>query len=343
MMTDYLGGYTAEWEVWLVDPETWDDAGVVEGVRSVSVDRGCPDGAPLLESGSMAIDSDGSRVEGRWCRISMKAEQGGTDRTAMATLLFERASSRVEKGTAEVTCDGHSVLKPAADRRMPYGAYAPEGCDGAAYAAGMLAECTPAPVRVEGSFTLVDDVVFDIGCTYLEAVWKVLLAAGWCIQIDGRGEITVRAKPTEPALELSSQTAALLLPGVDDDFSLADVPNTYYAIDDSRSAVAVNDDPSSPVSTVSRGRSVDVVDTSPVLVDGESIEMYAARKLAEASVVTRTLTYEREFWPDVVPYSLVRASLSEHGVEGDLRVSEQSLECGRGVKVTESAQMEVYA
>ena len=71
--------------------------------------------------------------------------------------------------------------------------------------------------------------------------------------------------------------------------------------------------------------------------------MYAARKLREASTVTRTYSYDREFWPGVVPFSVVRASLPAHGVEGELRVATQRLECGKGVRVSETAAEEVLA
>ena len=78
-------------------------------------------------------------------------------------------------------------------------------------------------------------------------------------------------------------------------------------------------------------------------MDGESLEMYAIRKLAEASTVVRKYSYTREWWPDVVPYSLVSAYLPSDGVQGDLRVISQSIECGLGAKVSEVAGMEVRA
>ena len=340
-MADWAGGYSAEWAVAKVDPRTWDECGWLDGVLSVEADRSRDGDAPLLESGAMELDS--STFEEGWHRVVMTAEQGGRERVAMVTLLFERASARTDHGAPILRATGRSVLQPAADVKMAYGSYAPAGCDGAAFSAGLLRACTPAPVAVDGSFTLVDDLVFDIGCSYLEAAWKVLTAADWCMQVNGRGEIAIRKKPTEPALELNKANAGLLVPGVDDDLSLIDVPNRYYAVDDSETAVATNDDPSSALSYASRGRWVDVVDTSPTRVDGESLEMYARRKLAEASLVTRTFTYTREFWPDVAPYDIVRASLPSEGLEGDLRVVSQRLTCGRGVTVEEKAAMEVTA
>ena len=191
------------------------------------------------------------------------------------------------------------------------------------------------------SFTIVEDLVFDIGCSYLEATWTILNAAGWCMQIDGLGVVTIMPKPSEPSLDLGGTNAGLLIPGVDDDFSIIDVPNRYYAVDDGEVAVATNDDPTSIAGYQQRGRWVDLVDNSPVLVDGESLQMYANRKLAEASTVVRTFSYTREFWPDVYPFDIIHASLPSNGIEGDLRVMTQSLECGLGVVVTETSGLEV--
>jgi len=339
-MIDWTGGYSATWEIKTVNERTWDDDGALPLVTSVDVRRDGTDDVPLLETGTMEMDGRPG-FEGRWCRIYMVAEQGGAERHAMATLLFEKASAHFEKGAYTTSMTGRSVLQPAADRKLYRGAFAAEGSDGAAYVGRLLSACTPAPVHVEGSFTLSDDVVFDIGASHLDAAWAVLKAGDWCIQVDGRGEVYVRAKPSEVALELSIANTGLLIPGVDDDYSLVDIPNRYYAVNDSEMAVATNEDPTSPVSKASRGRWVDEVDESPTLVDGEPLEAYAKRKLREASLVTRTYTYKREWWPGVTVFSRVRATIPSNGIEGDLRVLKQELECGKGVVVNETSGMEV--
>lgn len=331
------GGYTAEWAVERVNVDTWADAGRLGGVLSVSVSRDCTDDVPLLETGEMELD--GEAFEWSWCRVYMIAD--GAEKRAMATLLFENTSRTHSHGSTTVKARGRSVLQPAADRKMVRGSYAAKGTDGAARAGRLIADCTPAPVVVEGSFTLSADYVFDLGSTYLMAAWRLLDAGGWCIQVDGDGTIHVRPLPGEPCLELSRTNAGLLLPGIDDEFDLSEVPNRYYAVDDDEVAVAVNDDEGSIVSHASRRRWVDVVDEAPTLVDGETLEAYAKRKLAEASVVTREYTYSREWADDVQPFGLVRATLASNGVEGDLRVMRQTLRCGNGVVVEETAGKEV--
>lgn len=334
---DWLTGYAAEWSVSIVDRETWADAAELQGVTNVSISRDCTSDVPLLETGTMRLDSSAT-FGGEWCRVYMKS---GGERIAVATLLFEQATSRVDFGTADIESRGRSVLQPLEDRKMGIGSYLPAGFDGAAFVGRLVRECTPAPVEVDGGFTLVNDLVFNIGASYLQAAWTVLDAAGWCMQIDGDGTIHVRNRPSGPSLELDAAHSALLVPGVDDDLSLVDVPNRYIAIDGANRAEAVNDSPDSIASHAVRGRWVDMVDTSPKPVDGESLQMYAERRLTEESTVLRTFKYTREYWPGVVPFSLVRATLPDSGLEGDLRVMSQEITCGNGMTVSENAGMEV--
>jgi hypothetical protein len=94
------------------------------------------------------------------------------------------------------------------------------------------------------------------------------------------------------------------------------------------------------VSTVRRGHALDVVDTKPVRINGETLYGYCARKLEEASVYSRSYSYDREWWPDLMPHDIVRAAMPDVGMVGDLRVTRQSLACGHGIVVTERAEME---
>ena len=51
-----------------------------------------------------------------------------------------------------------------------------------------------------------------------------------------------------------------------------------------------------------------------------------------------TRTYSREWYPDVTPFSLVRASIPAYGLDGLYEVKSQRLVCARGVVVEESVK-----
>lgn len=346
-MIDWSAGYSSSWRLFRVDPATWADAEQVGGVTSVRVERDGSGDAPTIERGSLSFDVGvGERIATGYYRLALTATQGGaTERVDVATLLCESGTGTADRGVVPMDVTGRSVLHPASTEHLTAGSYAPMGYDGARYAAELLRGSINAPVRVaEGaSFTLDQHVVMDAGCSVLAAAWLVLRAGGRVLSIDGRGEVTVLPMPDEPALTLDSAKARLMHAGVTQGVDLSGVPNRYVAVDGTLVATATNDDPTSETSTVARGFVSDVVDRSPKRVNGETLDAYARRRLAELSTVTEVREYSREWWPDVAPFSIVRGSLASVGLDGDMRVMRQSLTCGNGIVVEESAEREVSA
>ena len=338
--TDWLGGYSAQWDIYSVNPDTWVPESRIESVQNVSISRDGTDSVPLLETATMTIDSS-NPFEWSWCQISMRAEQGSAERIPIATVLCEIQSFKNQYRSDIATIRGRSVLQPAADRKLDKGSFIAAGANGATYIETLLKECTPAPVSVDGEFTLVEDYTFDTGSSYLAAIWGILDAAGWCIQIEGNGTIHICPKPTEPDLVLDYTKAGLLMPGIDRTLDISNVPNKYIATDGRETAIATNEDPDRMGSYPRRGRWIEEYDSNPVKINGESLQLYAERKLDEMSTVMREFSYTREFWPNIVPFSLVEATLSEHGISGSLRVMSQTLNCGKGITVNEKVGQEV--
>ena len=331
---DWTRSYTSTWRVFRVNRRTWADGEAVRKVSSASVSR-TADGN-LLESGSMDVTGD---FETDYYRIVMTADQGGElTRVDVATLLFEVSDGETDYGRTTHSAEGHSVLYPASTTAVTVGEYAPAGADGAWYAAKLLEEAINAPVEIEGSFILNDHVVHELGSSVLDAAWAVLDAGGFVIQIDGRGVVHIRPKPTEPTLVINNGSIGMLSNGISFSTTIGDIPNRYIVIEGDDITMAVNDDPQSIVSTVSRGYCVDVVDTSPTPVNGKTILEYANDRLKEMSILKEERQYVREYAPDVFLYSLVRSSIS--GLQGDLRVSSQSIQCKHGISVTEKAYKE---
>lgn len=332
---DYSQSYSASWRVFRVNRDTWADGERIDNADSFKVTR-TADGN-LLESGNISFTGE---LEPDYYRIVMTAEQGGeVERVDLATLLFDTTGGDVDYGRITVEADGHSVLYPASTTTIIAGEYAPAGVNGANYAAELLRSAINAPVEVEGSFTLNDHVVHEIGSNVLEAAWDVLEAGGFVIQIDGRGVVHILPRPTTPSIVISAENLRLLKNGINYTTDISKIPNRYVVIDDNSKVIASNNDPDSSVSTVSRGYCVDEVDESPTTVNGETLTAYAERKLKEASVMTDERTYTREYAPGVNLYSIVRATI--FGLEGDLRISSQTISCDHGITIQEKASREI--
>ena len=328
----YETGYASTWVVRRIDPDTWTPIGVLDGVDSVTVQRAVNDSSsPLLESGSMEVSGD---VEEGYYRIEMRPSLG--EMVTVATMLFcpdgRKWSHRAWGGKAS----GRSVLAPASVRMCKPGQQAPMGVDGAAWCASRLREVIKAPVVVEGSFKLGEFMSFESSDSVLDAVWSVLKAVGWCIQIAGDGTVTIREMPTEPSLVINSANRGLLMPKITRRTPISDVPNVLYVYDGDQEAVAKNEDLTSPTSVQARGRRIEQVEENPTRKEGESLLQYAKRRLAELADVYETIDVEREWVDGIHPYSIVRSNMPESGVTGDFRVMSQKLKCGAGIKVSET-------
>lgn len=347
-MLDWSKGYSCEWHLYEVNRETWADGDEIPGVRSASVERDATGEEPLVDSGTIDIDMPiGTDWVERYVRIAMVARQGSDlQRVDVATMLAPRNGGTYDRGTDSASLSCVSVLWPASKTMMMPGDFAPKGCDGAEWAARILASAINAPVSHSGSFTLEEHYVFDLGTSALSAAWTLVNAGGFTIMTNGRGEVSVRPKPTTADLRLDTASAKLLLPSIAHELDWSSVPNRYMAMEDEVFAQAVNDDPDSPTSTATRGYVRDPddgIDDAPTRVDGESLRGYCERRLEELSMLPDTRTYTRKWWPGVHPGSLVVGTLSSVGIEGEMRVERQSLQCGAGLFVEERASKEVYA
>ena len=340
---DWRKSYSVKWRVFRVNPATWADAELVGGITAASVERFQAGSDKLLEKGSMSVDMPPRNefAEGYY-RIAMTAMQDGeSERVDVCTLHCFSASGDIDRGVDANEVTGNSVLYPASTTILEDGSYAPKGIDGIQWCADLLRATINAPIETYGSFTLDDHLVFDGGTYVLDAVWQVLDAGNSVIQVRGNGTVVVRLMPTEPDLELSRANARLLHPGVHHELDFSAVPNRFFAVDGSERAQVINDDPASETSTVRRGWTNDVRESSPKRINGETLTAYARRRLSELSTVSDSRTYTREWWPDVLPYSVVKGGLADVGIEGDLRVKAQRLTMGRGVSVEEESFREV--
>lgn len=341
-MIDWAGGYSTEWRVFEVDPETWADGDEVSGLSGLQVSR--DSNLPTVERGSATLDVPmGTPMEERYLRFAMTAVSGtSVERVDVATMLCSSGSGTLDKGLDMRSLSGESVLYPASVCRITPYTYAPAGTDGAEYAAAMLRSCIKAPVAVVGEgFTLDSYMAFEPDDDLLARVLALLGAGGYGPRISGRGVVTLAPRDTRPSLDLREASARMLSPQRSYRFDLREVKNRWRTVSGTAYADAVNDDPNSPTSYATRGYWVDEVERSPKLVNGETLRAHAERMLAEQRVVTVSTSYKRRYWPDVYPGSIVAATRDTVGVDGWLTVTKQGITCGTDIDVSEEAGMEV--
>lgn len=332
--------YTVEWRLMRVNKDTWADSGRASYVNNARIDRDMTATVPLLESATFDAQIPvGEDWENGWYRLKAIVKQGTeTETISMGTFRIEAGTDKVDFSTQSANLKGYSVLYPASKKYMDLGSYIPIGVDGPEFVRDLLKKggvC--APIHLEGSYSLDDYVTFDNQTQVISVVWDILDAGNYCMIIDGDGEIWVKPKPVQRKIAFNSKTANLLFPGVTRNLDYSNVPNVYKAYNGEVSAKAVNDNPDSIVSTVSRGYEHEEVTVNPMRVNGETLQMYCERMLEEMSTIEKSYVYNRENVSDARPFDVVNMTLPQWGIEGDLRILSQSIECGKSIKISETA------
>lgn len=291
---DYTRGYKAIFYAMLLDPVTWTETERVE-ILSGSVSR-TDDG--LNQSAKIKV-RDFDQSQERWIRVYMDARQeSNVDHLALFTGIASAPKVNVDGAVATHDLECYSVLEPI-NVPMLLGEYIPYGMN-AGTAIQRLLKPTPAPVIVEDGAPMLEDyIVAEDNETRLTMVKKVLDAIGWQLVIDGDGTIRIRPKPQQAAAVFSAINADVIEKTLSKTQDWFKTPNVFRASSGDAVAVARDDDPDSPLSTVSRGREVIDTETDVTLTSDEGIAEYAKRKLKEKQQVIESASYNRRYIPGV--------------------------------------------
>lgn len=318
---DWARGFKTAYHACIVDSVTWMDKERF-AFESGSISR--------TDSGlrqSADIDCvNYSHGSDKWIRIYMDVTQdGSSEHIPVFTGLTSAPKEQIKGGYIDTPVECYSVLKPAADERLEVGWFAAKGYVGTDVIKSLLSVCD-APVDIApGSPRLSDYIVAEANETRLTMTDTILDAIGWRLRIDGDGTIRVMPKATEPVATFSSlggNSIEVELERVTDWF---DCPNVLRASTESDSVTVTDDDPNSPLSTVTRGRRVWAEERSAALSSGESLWTYAERRLKELQSVATELAYTREFHPDVMPSDIVSLHYPKYSIDGEYTVSDQKI------------------
>lgn len=315
---DFSKGYTASFYAAIVDPDSWQDIDRVE-IISGSVTRTATD---LRQNADMTLREYDGQLD-RWVRIYMDARQGDeTQHIPLFTGLATSPQAEFSDGVETISTKCYSVLKAAADVFLQKGFYISRNTRGTT-AIRELLKATPAPVIINGeSEALQEEIVAEGNESNLTMTDKILTAIGWEMNIGGDGTIYINAPQQEIAATFSpdNDIVGTSFTRSRDWFSC---PNVFRASAEDLTAVARDDDPDSPLSTVSRGREIWAEEDSTTLKDGETIAQYARRRLKELQALTEKAQYTRRFLPQVNIGSVVALNYSQ--IQGVYKVTNQSI------------------
>lgn len=327
---DWTKGFTASYYCVLVDPITWRDMERFEFVGG-SIKR--------KETGlrdSADIDCRDFGYGEAWIRIYMDTMQSGdSSHNALFTGLSSCPDEDIDGEARSSRVQLYSVLKPADDVLLPRGWYAPSGANGTSLIKELLSVC-PAPVVVEGQGqSLKNSIVSEDGETRLTMTERILTAIDYRMRIRGDGTIVISQPAETYTIALDTEENDVVEPEIQVSNDWYQCPNVFRAVSDDLSAVAMDNNPDSPLSIPRRGREIWMEDTSCDLNDGESISEYAIRRLKKEQEVYMSVSYDRRFFPDLYVTDIVRLNFPRQGISGLYKVKSQSISLSYGASTSE--------
>lgn len=344
-MIDWLSSMQQTYEYYIVDPNTWKDVKRIENIKRCSIDRDSE--AETL--GSATIDMVDSIGE-CYIRGYLVAIQNGISyRYPLGTFLVETPSWSFDGKTKDVSVDAYTPLIELKENLPPigYSLLKEDNIMSAAYR--LCREHARAPIiEATCSTTLHDDFVANTDDTWLSFLSDLIANAKYMFGLDELGRIIFLPRQDtaslQPVWTYTDDNSSILYPDISMDQDLYGIPNVVEVVYSNGNshyyARVVNDNPNSPISTVSRGREVVYRDTNPSLNGSptqKQTEDYAERLLREMSTLECTVTYSHGYCP-VRLNDCVRLNYTRSGLSGiKAKVIKQTIDCETSCKVTETA------
>ncbi len=345
-MPDWTKSMQQTFEFYQVDPGTWGDMKLLDNVTKCTIER--DSSSETLGSASISVTES---VGECYIRVYLITIQNGVrERFPLGTYLVQTPSSSFNGKIRTVTMDAYTPLLELKENPTPLGYYIPKGVNLMEQAYLLTQEHTRAPVvKPESDKTVYSDFVANTDDTWLSFLSDLIANNKCYYDLDEMGRILFAPKQDTaslmPVWTFDDGNSSILQPNISMDHDLYGIPNVVEVLYSSNSgevfyAKVVNDDESSPTSTVNRGREIIHRSTNPEMTGNPTdamIQEYATQLLRDLSSVEYTLSYTHGYCPvrvgDCVRLNYERAGITDIKA----RVISQSISCQAGCTVSEKA------
>lgn len=344
-MADWLSSMQQTFEYYIVDPKTWKDIELIDTVKSSTIQRDSE--AETL--GSATIDMTESVGES-YIRIYLITIQNGLrERHPLGTFLVQTPSLNFNGRLQNISVDAYTPLIELKESPPPLGYSILKNSNVMDFAYRLARERARAPVvKTECNTLLGMNFTASTDDTWLTFLSDLIANAKYNFALDEMGRILLSpyqdTASLQPVWTYNDDNSSILYPEISVDRDLYGIPNVVEVIHSNGAGyyfvIAVNDDPNSVTSTVSRGREIIHRVNNPDLVGKPTesqVKDYANQLLRELSVLEYTVTYTHGYCPvrlgDCVRLNYARAGITNIKA----KVISQTIKCEPGCPVTEKA------
>ena len=344
-MADWLSSMQQTFEYYIVDPKTWKDIELIDTVKSSTIQRD----AEAETLGSATIDMTESVGES-YIRIYLITIQNGLrERQPLGTFLVQTPSLNFNGRLQNISVDAYTPLIELKESPPPLGYSILKNSNVMDFAYRLARERARAPVvKTECNTLLGMNFTASTDDTWLTFLSDLIANAKYNFALDEMGRILLSpyqdTASLQPVWTYNDDNSSILYPEISVDRDLYGIPNVVEVIHSNGAGYyfvrAVNDDPNSVTSTVSRGREIIHRVNNPDLVGKPTesqVKDYANQLLRELSVLEYTVTYTHGYCPvrlgDCVRLNYARAGITNIKA----KVISQTIKCEPGCPVTEKA------
>lgn len=344
-MGDWSASMQQTFEYYVVDPGTWTDVSKIDTVKSCTINRD----ADADTLGSATIDIAETVGESYIRAYLITVQNGIREKYPLGTFLVQTPSSNFNGKVREVTMDAYTPLIELKEKTIALGYYIPKASNIMDFVYRLTRENVRAPVvKADCQEVLRDDFVAATEDTWVTFLSDLAAGAKYAFGLDEMGRILFVPKQEtaslQPVWTYTDDNSSILYPDITMEHDLYGIPNVVEVVySDGHEYLysrIVNDDPNSPVSTVSRGREIIYRDTDiqlPGIASQNQIDEYAVSLLKELSSVEYTITYTHAYCP-VRLGDCVRLNYQRAGITNiKAKVISQSIKCEPGCPVEEKA------
>ena len=344
-MPDWTKSMQQSFEYYVVDPGTWKDIRRIDLVKSCSISWD----SDTDTLGSATIDAVDSLGECYIRAYLVTIQNGVVERHPLGTFMSQTPSSDFDGKVRTVSMDAYTPLIELKEKHPPIGFFVSEGDNIMTKVYEITRENLRAPVVPANSTdTLNYDFVSDTEETWVSFLKDLMANAKYSFSLDEMGRVLFSPvqdmASLQPVYTFDDSNSSILYSEISMKHDLYGLPNVVEVIYSNGSgnyyAKVVNDDPSSPISTVSRGREIVYRDTNPSIAgvpNKEQIEEYAERLLKELSSIEYTISYTHGYCGNRLG-DCVRLNYKRAGIDNiKAKVISQTINCEPGCPVKEKA------
>ena len=344
-MVDWSSSMAQSFEYYIVDPNTWKDAKRINDVTSCTITRDSE--AETL--GSATLDTSETLGECYFRAYLVTIQNGVTERHPLGTFLVQTPSTSFDGKSTSVSLDAYTPLIELKEKLPPLGYAIDKNTNVMEIACRLVSENVRAPVvKTSKDTTLFYDFVSNTDDTWMTFLSDLILNADYTLSLDETGKILFSPNQDiaslQPMWTFNDDNSSILYSDITVDRDLYGVPNVVEVVCSTGTncyySRVVNDDPNSPISTVSRGREIIHRVTDPSIMGNPSqqqVNEYARKLLKQMSSIEYTVTYSHGYCPvrlgDCVRLNYTRAGITNVKA----KVISQSIKCEPGCPVTEKA------